>query len=58
MKHYLFNETIAKDAEMEYLSQRINQIANGRECINVHAIDFGRLIGQQSQANGWCQHVQ
>ena len=43
---------------MKDLSQRITQIANYGEGVNIYSINFGRLIGQQCQFDGRSQHVQ
>lgn len=58
MLTHLFNQTIAKNAEVKHLSQRIAQIANYRKRIHVDAIDLGCLVSEQGEHDGRNKHVQ
>lgn len=54
---YLLNQSIAEDAEQENLSEGIQQISDYAECENCEAVNLRRLIRQESQHDGGCQHV-
>lgn len=51
---HLFNQPVAEDAEQEHLPQGISQIPDDTQSEDTYALDFGRLISQECQHNGWC----
>lgn len=58
MLTHLFNQPVAKNAEVKHLSQCVAQIANYRKRIHIDAIDLGCLVSEQGEHDGGNKHVQ
>jgi prephenate dehydratase len=55
---YLFDQSIAENAEQENLSESIEQISDNTQSEYREAVNLCRLVRQESQHDGRCQHVE